>query len=131
ARWLGGALPTARQWDKAAGFYDRRDHDGPARKGTKVAVGLRGKGPLPLGDSSDDVSPLGVRGVAGNGYEFTSDRIEEEGTRRKLVVLRGQRYTASQPLRYADLDQQQQTPLTQFVEAASPFTGFRVVIEPE
>ncbi len=128
ARWLGGALPTARQWDKAAGFQDRQGRDGPAR-GPKVAVGLRGQGTLPLGEASDDLSPLGVREMAGNGYELTRDQIEEQGTRRKLVVLRGQRYTAPHPLRYADLEEQQQTPLTQFPEAASPFTGFRVVLE--
>jgi serine/threonine protein kinase len=130
ARWLGGALPATGQWDKAAGLHDRQGREGPAR-GPKVAVGLRGKGPLPLGASADDVSPLDVREMAGNGYELTRDQIEEDGTRLKLVVLRGQRYTASHPLRYADLEQQQQTPLTQIMEAASPFTGFRVVFEPE
>jgi serine/threonine protein kinase len=130
ARWLGGKLPTARQWDKAAGFYDPQGRDGPA-KGLNVAVALRGKGPRPLGESKDDVSPLEVREMAGNGYELTRDTIEEEGTRRKLVVLRGQKYTAARPLWYEDLKEQQQLPLTQFVEAASPLTGFRVVIELE
>jgi serine/threonine protein kinase len=129
ARWLGGALPTARQWDKAAGFHDRQGREGPA-KGLKVAFNLRGKGPLSLGETGDDVSPLSVREMAGNGYELTRDQIEEDRTRRKLVVLRGQNYTASHPLRYADLEQQQQMPLTQFVEVTSRFTGFRVVIEP-
>src|SRR5690348_5171220 len=92
ARWLGGTLPTARQWDQAAGLYNRQGRDGPAA-GPKVAVGLRGKGPWPLGTASDDLSPRGVREMAGNGYELTRDQIEEEGSRRKLVVLRGQRYS--------------------------------------
>jgi hypothetical protein len=130
ARWLGGVLPTARQWDKAAGFFDRQGREGPA-KGPNVAVGLRGKGPRPLGDAIDDVSPLGVHETGGNGYEFTRDTVEESGTRRPLAVLRGQRHTAERPLRYEDLDRQQRLPLTQFAEAASPFTGFRAVLEPE
>jgi hypothetical protein len=129
-KWLGGSLPTARQWDKAAGFHGRQGRDGPA-KGSNVAIGLRGQGPLPLGASEDDVSPRGVREMAGNGYELMRDQIPEEGTEKPLVVLRGQRHTASRPLRYKDLEQQQQMPLTQRIESASPFTGFRIVIEPE
>jgi serine/threonine protein kinase len=132
AQWLGGVLPTARQWDKAAGLFDHPGRNGPARaNGPDVAVGLRGKGPRPLGEASDDVSPLGVREMAGNGYEFTRDTIEEDGTRRPLAVLRGQKYTAERPLLYADLDQQQRLPLTQFPDAALALTGFRAVLELE
>jgi hypothetical protein len=130
AQWVGGKLPTTRQWDKAAGLYDRQGRDGPA-KGPRVAVGLRGHGPRPLSEASDDISPLGVRELAGNGYEFTRDLLEEEGTGRKLVILRGQKHTAARPLRFEDLERQRQQPLPQLAEAASPLTGFRIVVEPE
>jgi hypothetical protein len=34
------------------------------------------------------------------------------------------------PLRFEDLEEQQATPNVQFYGKSSPFTGFRVVIEP-
>jgi serine/threonine protein kinase len=136
AVWLGGLLPTAKQWDKAAGFWDRDGRDGPAR-GMHVAVGRRGQGPLPVGDSGDDVSVFGVQGMAGNGTEFTRDLLGggtvpvdgEPGD--ALVILRGQRCESSRPLQFADIEEQQQedNAQRQFYRTGSPFTGFRVAVE--
>jgi formylglycine-generating enzyme required for sulfatase activity len=137
ARWLGGLLPTAREWDQAAGFRHREGRQGPAR-GPKVAVGLRGQGPRPAEDpGSDDVSPFGIHDMAGNGWEFTRDRADVEpgspasGAAGALVVLRGQRHTAARPLSYADLERQQkvQAANVQFSNRGSPYTGFRVAVE--
>jgi serine/threonine protein kinase len=135
AVWLGGQLPTAKQWDKAAGFWDRDGRDGPA-KGPNVAVGRRGQGPRPVTDVGDDVSVFDVQGMAGNGTEFTSDCIDDGfATRARpgdvLVILRGQRCEAPRPLTFADLEEQQQdeNAQRQFADAGSPFTGFRVAVE--
>ncbi len=130
AKWLGGQLPTARQWDKAAGFWDRDGRDGPAR-GVRVAVGRRRKGPLPVdAPGEDDVSVFGVRGMAGNGTELTRDVVERPGVE-KLVVLRGQRLEAKRPLSFADLEEQQreEDAQVQYYRVANPDTGFRVAVE--
>jgi serine/threonine protein kinase len=137
ARSLGGLLPTKAQWDKAAGLRKRDGRDGPAR-GPDVAVGLRGQGPRPVGTAADDVSPYNVRDLAGNGYEFTRDLIgggtvpRPDAPANALVILRGKSFTAPAPLRYAELEEQQdeKNALTQHYAKGSPFTGFRVVLEP-
>jgi hypothetical protein len=126
AAWIGGRVPFQKEWDKAAGFYRQEGRAGPAR-GPLVAVNRRGKGPRPVDDFGDDVSPYGIHDMAGNGWELTRD-LTGAGPRR-LAVLRGQRWTASTPLRYADLDYQQTTPNVQFADRGSPLTGFRVVLE--
>jgi serine/threonine protein kinase len=138
AVWLGGVLPSARQLDQAAGLWDHEPgRAGPAR-GPRVAVGRRGLGPLPVdGVETDDISPFGVRDLAGNGYEFTRDLLgggsvpQPDAPADALVVLRGQRWQAERPLTYADLRERQTPPLTptQFYGVGSPFTGFRVAVE--
>jgi hypothetical protein len=87
--------------------------------------------------TSDDVSPLGIRDLAGNGTEFTRNLTDEKlvvpqraAPADALVILRGQRHGAPGPLLYADLEYEQTVPKVQFYRKASPFTGFRVVIEP-
>ncbi len=125
ARKLGGRLPTRRQWDKAIGFVPGGGKAGP--------VGA---------------SPYGVQDLTANGWEFTRDLTAEEGSdaekekvhekeiplaippKGTLVILRGQLPGVKPPLSYENLEYQQTTPLVQFYRAASPFTGFRVVIEP-
>ena len=46
-----------------------------------------------------------------------------------LVILRGRSFTFRKPLSYADLEAEQTTPMTQFLDKGSPYTGFRVVVE--
>jgi hypothetical protein len=78
---------------------------------------------------SDDLSPSGVRDLAGNGREWTRDNLPEDDT---LAVLRGRSYTAAGPLTYAQLLEQRNDPNltpTQYHDKASPYTGFRVVID--
>jgi formylglycine-generating enzyme required for sulfatase activity len=135
AAWLGGLLPTTGQLDKAAGFFQRGDRAGPAR-GPRVAVGLRGRGPRPVDDpDSDDVSPLGIHDLAGNGTEFTrnlanGDTVPAAAPADAVVILRGHRHTSGRPLSYADLQYQQTMFESQGYRKGSPFTGFRVVLEP-
>jgi hypothetical protein len=129
ARWLGGTLPTARQWDKAAGRFEENPGEGPYRgtwDGTDnrhLAVNRRTEGPLPAGQADQDVSHFGCRDMAGNGREWTCDGAGPDGR----VWLRGRSYTAAAPLCFADLTSDGVS--AQFAEVASPFTSFRVVVE--
>jgi serine/threonine protein kinase/formylglycine-generating enzyme required for sulfatase activity len=137
ASWLGGKLPTVQQWDKAAGFYQQAGRIGPAR-GERVAVRRYGEGPRPVNDpNTDDVGPYGAHDLAGNGTEWTRERVHvpdpgAASPARELVLLRGRSWRAPAPLTYADLASQQKDnqALVQFADAASPTTGFRIVLEP-
>lgn len=150
AVWIGGELPSVDQWDLAAGFWDRQGRNGPAL-GKRVAVGLRGEGPWPVDASpTDDISPFGIRDMAGNGLEFTRNvtRVhQEEGPApdavrvvpldrprpEDLVILRGNRLNAAAPLSYATLEawRNPRNAMVQNYSTGSPFTGFRVVLELE
>jgi hypothetical protein len=136
ADWLGGALPTCRQWDQAAGYRQREGRQGPF-KGPQVAINRVQDGPTPVGAMKDDESPLGVRDMAGNGREWTRNLAGHQGKAvvpfpalsDDLVILRGRMYTLPRPLHYSDLDYEQETPQTQYYRRASPYTSFRVVLE--
>ena len=95
AQWLGGPqddsstaqtpheghirahLPTIKQWDKAAGFFDRQGREGPylmtwAGLPGEIAVGRKEEeGPMPVGTATHDISWIGCRDMAGNGLEWT------------------------------------------------------------
>jgi len=144
AHWLGGELPTPRQWDKAAGRYDPQRGEGPFESGElapgDVAVNLQQ--PRQRGTSPRDRSPVfQVRDMAGNGLEWTGVKFDagEDGQRTvglgslfpdEELLLRGQRYTATRPLLYKDLEKSGGVG-SQRVDTANPGIGFRVVIEPE
>jgi hypothetical protein len=140
ADWLGGALPTIEQWDRAAGFRVRDGRQGPfqgnwpEQRNPKIAVQRRKDGPLPVQQDAEDISALGVRGLAGNGREFTRNLVDgtllpSHPPDDALVILRGRSYTSAAPLTFTDLDYEQKTPQTQFYSRPSPFTGVRVVLE--
>ncbi len=119
-----GRLPTKEQWDRAAGFA-RREWPAPH----DAAVKRIDEGPLPVSDpADDDVTPEGVRDLFGNGTEFTRDLLKEGPD--SLVVLRGWSFAAPRAMTYDDLQYQQTMPQVQYERAKSPYTGFRVVIEP-
>jgi hypothetical protein len=123
AAWLGGRLPSAAQLDWAAGLGQKGEPTGHT-------VARRADGPRPVTDpTSADVSPAGIRDLAGNGREWTRDNLQAGGE--ELAVLRGRSYTAPGPLLPADLEAQRRPELTptQYPSHASPYTGFRVVIE--
>src|SRR5262249_42598944 len=142
-----GKLPTPQQWDRAAGYPHKDDAVGPF-DGTWdddkpvncdiLGVRRRKEGPAAIPQTADlDSKSAAVRGLAGNGREFTSwmlkdhEMIEwrEKPEANDLIILRGRSYTAPRPLFYADLDAEKQMPQTQFYSAASPFTGFRIVVD--
>jgi serine/threonine protein kinase len=122
ALWMGGRLPSARQWDKAAGVEVQAETGlpGPYRipwdesSKTEIAVNRTLDGPLPAGAATADISPLGCRDMAGNGYEWTRSLIaprsgyvprefpdlQGEKENRDMVLLRGQSYANEEPLSY-------------------------------
>jgi serine/threonine protein kinase len=128
--WLGGLLPTVQQLDEAFGFnrWLNAGRNPAAAKATVVNRPQRG--PRKIGDGGD-LSPYGIRDLAGNGREWTRDEIvSKEGKR--LAVLRGRSYTALEPLSFADLDEwnnNREIRPVQYPEKRSLTTSFRVVIE--
>jgi hypothetical protein len=145
ARWLGGNLPTVKQWNKASGFNEPNRGTGPFlepwEKG-EIAVDRGKEGPMDVGTAGKDTSVFKVHDMAGNGREWTRDlalnfshetvplgRPPKDGDR---VELRGRSYAAPSPLRFRDLEEDN---VLRKIEAQdylepSPFTGFRVVVEP-
>jgi formylglycine-generating enzyme required for sulfatase activity len=143
AGWLGGRLPTCKQWDKAAGLAveDHRGRTGPfegawdSRDPDQIAVGREKEGPLPVGRKTRDVSPFGCRDMAGNGLEWTRDSqipghtIPPADERADSIITRGRRYSERSPLTYAELGNAAlKGDSVQYLDA-DPELGFRVVIE--
>jgi serine/threonine protein kinase len=149
AQWVGGNLPSKKQWDKASDVYDQHDFEGPYRghwtkKGSlKIAVGGL-PGPEPLGKSEDDKSFFDCRDMAGNGAELTSttldvDNLVEEKEfsldEPRPIQLRGCSYKNENPLRFKDYEPTRpgepkkltDTGITHFGQADKD-VGFRVAI---
>jgi hypothetical protein len=150
AIWLGGNLPTAEQWDKAAGVYDRGDRDGPykgkwdEKNPPKIAVNLGDLGkPQPITTPEgheDDVSVFGCRDMSGNGFEWTRS-IRNDGTvvpspdfpPDANVWRRGMGFGSPDPLRFSQWDAAINRNLLTSPAANLDFAdvGFRVVLEPK
>jgi serine/threonine protein kinase len=141
AQWLGGYLPTRRQWDKAAGRFEENARLGPyldpwdINDKSQIAVNRGQEGPMRVGEASQDISPFDIRDMAGNGREWTRD--VEANFRQvtvplakpsiELVFLRGTSYYDEEPFTFKSLDTKPQgTPY----QKPKPDIGFRVVIEP-
>jgi hypothetical protein len=139
ARWLGGELPTARQWDKAAGLLDGAKGpflgDHKELKPGDIALGRENEGPLPVGTAPRDVSKFDCRDMAGNGREWTCTPAQTDFSRDNERVsfvpiepsvnirLRGHSYLDSTPYQLG------QEPGQQPPDKPRPDISFRVVIE--
>src|SRR5439155_25326613 len=115
AMQLRGRLPTTRQWDKAAGRFEKDKNEGPYlgawSKTSKLAIAINRKEPMKIGEAEADKSPFECRDMAGNGKEWTRDCFPE-GTvplpmkdANGTVILRGRSYYEDKPLMYKDMDQ--------------------------
>jgi serine/threonine protein kinase len=149
AQWLGGDLPTPKEWDKAAGAHrDARNRgDGPFKgpwqknaKEPEVAVNRGAEGPLPNGAATKDYSYYGVQDMAGNGLEWTRkvqgsttvDFLPLPRELRKeqiLVILRSRSYQDPDPLQFTNLTTDLDTGGKPYLVSAQD-TSFRVVLEP-
>jgi hypothetical protein len=140
ARWLKGNLPTADQWDRAAGRFENPQAEGPFKgpwnKGEKeIAVNRPEQGPIPAGAAAKDISPFGCRDMAGNGREWTRDihLLNERVPLKNLkpdtmVITRGHSYREPGPLLFAELDDTNNIEAEYYIKA-KPDISFRVVLE--
>jgi hypothetical protein len=155
AKSLGGRLPSAFEWDKAAGLFDYKAEKKrgirPTSRGPyldanpeptgpdAIAVNRVVQGPKEVGTATNDISRYGCHDMAGNGREFTRTLQLEDGREVPipdppdacLVLLRGKSYALPKPLVFSDLesDFQKESQPYKGDGSASPVTGFRVVIE--
>jgi formylglycine-generating enzyme required for sulfatase activity len=135
AEWLGGRLPTPKELDVAAGYYDdeARQVRGGAGWGDGAAVNRAREGPRPV--SKKDKSPSEIYDLAGNGREWTNEKFLTRDEKEYVVELRGWSYTEPQPLRYDKLkqwiDNKEELRPVQRPGHASFTTGFRIVIPVE
>lgn len=157
ARWMGGQLPSGREWDAAAGFFipedDRVQPIGPfispldPNQKPNVAVnsgkfgenGWEPANPFSMSDpDTDDIGPYGVRYMAGNGTEFTRSTLTSElevsedfQNPEANVVLRGKPYDHLDelPLTYEMMESKNEgTDPWGVGREASNLTSFRVVL---
>ena len=145
ALWFGGKrdgkLPTAEQWDKAAGRDDASDVEGPflgSPDGTFSAgdIGINLQKPLKVGTAPKDVSHFGCRDMAGNGREWTRSLFDGEPfpvdnpDEFMMVYTKGRRYSAETPLRYRDLERHETSGYMKVEFTDEEPLSFRCVVEP-
>ena len=126
AKKLGGRIPTPAEWDAAAGFPPGTPGAGLVKPEAVPVVNSAIPGRV---DSPNrDVTTTGVSNMTGNGREWTSGVITTKDGK-QISVLRGRSFTLATPLTAKDLAAEQETPQTQFPDAKSKYTSFRVVLD--
>ncbi len=141
ARWLKGRLPTAREWDKAAGRFEGAvgPFEGDGRSLGLADAGVGQNTLLPGNRESAAVTLFGCRDMAGNGYEWTCSVHNDEATSvpwddpswNGRVSLRGQTYFATEPYHFSDRPNSKyrsKNPQTGEPDSLAD-VGFRVVLD--
>ncbi|MFG0320092.1 MAG: formylglycine-generating enzyme family protein [Planctomycetota bacterium JB042] len=121
AEWVGGALPTLAEWQKAAGGVEGRVWpwgDAPPEARHANSRAFAPDRPMVVGCHPDGASPYGVFDLAGNVYE----RVFAPG-RDAPVVIRGGSWCSPHPLNLRTLDM-----CVQAMGAADRTVGFRCVV---
>jgi len=116
AEWVGGRIPSAPEWEKAAGgpegrLYPWGDAPPDATRANFARPALRG--PLPVGSFEAGRSPYGCLDMAGNVYE----RVLHQG---RPVMIKGGSWVTAHPLNLRVLDLCMQP-----MEVAERSVGFR------
>ncbi|MHC4956388.1 MAG: SUMF1/EgtB/PvdO family nonheme iron enzyme, partial [Planctomycetota bacterium] len=119
AKWVGGAIPTTPQWEKAAGGAVGRLWPWGDAKPDATRANFGGKGgALPVGALKAGASPYGCLDMAGNVSERTvSDRVMTE---HGPVVIKGGSWVTPHTLNLRVLDM-----CVQPMEVADRSVGFR------
>ena len=145
-----GHLPSERQWDKAAGAFERTPRAGPFEGLPQEVATVNRSEPWemkPDDPAGHDVNCWGVRYMAGNGLEFTDTlwkssldkaffHLEKNPDPTDQLLLRGASFDKKDPFQFHDLED----PGGRKWPGASPwnvpgigkggYIGFRVVFEP-
>jgi serine/threonine protein kinase len=131
---FGGRLASAEEWDHAAGVQ-LAHRPSVTRAGGQPRVGLARPQPTHGPNAGTDANEFWLLDMAGNGREWTRSVLHSPKlvgvdalTDTDLVILRGLNFTQQEGLTFSMLEYQQTTPLTQFANYRSPYTGFRVMI---
>jgi hypothetical protein len=145
AVWLGGELPTAQQWDWAAGRHLDPNLKGPFEVDEQLGkLALRDTGPQPVGTVRRDHCPFsGCKDLASNGLEWTSslcgppgaDNLPDESKSVSFpppdtatISLRGASYRAERPMSFLGLLNGVETSNPVQDPGYAPYTSFRVVL---
>ena len=121
AKWVGGYIPTAPEWEKAAGgpkglvypWGDRKPDATRANFGRPAPYGTR-----PVGSYAAGASPYGCMDMAGNAY----DRVDVRG--RGPVMIKGGSWLSPHPLNLRVLDLCMQP-----LDVADRSVGFRCAMK--
>ena len=141
ARWIGGELPSLRQWNRAAGFEPKAgetkfppepygDSTGP----DEIAVRRGESGPLEVGQAPSDRSKYGLRDMFGNGMEWTEthhgDGLPDDPASNPLLAIVGATYGEPEPLQFKDFATSiMDTRVNKNAAEIDEDIGFRVVLE--
>ncbi|MDY3560026.1 protein kinase [Gemmata sp. JC673] len=136
---FNGSLPTAEEWDHAAGFYEQQGQEGPTRRSGTPWVNRATAGPVRRPGGAD-ISYSELLDMAGNGREWTRTVLNDGSgndvrdvaspTGTEKVVLRGRNFALDRPLTFKMLEAERTIqPLTAPANRPSPFTSFRVVLK--
>jgi formylglycine-generating enzyme required for sulfatase activity len=133
AIWLGGALPSTEEWDRADG-YSKQESSMSKFKGILPSKGFAvGRSePLPVGAALEDVNKFGIRDMNGNGKEWTRTLDDSRSVPIETppfdgsVWLRGARYSISGSIE-GILNER----ASYEYGKADPETGFRVMLRKE
>jgi formylglycine-generating enzyme required for sulfatase activity len=132
AAWIGGSIPTADQWMKAAGGPEGRLYpwgDSPVDAARANGGRPGGSGLEPVGSRPAGASPYGCLDMAGNAYDRVRTRVRGGEERAEIlpVMLKGGSWLSSHPLNLRVLDL-----CMQGMDGAERSVGFRCAMaDPE